>query len=86
MGHDSNMALSDEKALLKALVAARLELATGQVKAYSIAGRSFTLHSLGEISREITACEERIAIATNGGVTYSNMSGPDSAEPIGSFG
>lgn len=80
------MALSDEKALLKALLAARLELAGGGVKSYTIAGRSFSLHSLGELTREISDCESRIAIMTNGGVVYSRMDGTDSAEPIGSLG
>lgn len=78
------MGLSDEKALLKALLSARLELAGGGVKSYSIAGRSFSLHSLAELSKEITRCESRIAVMTSGGVTHANMSGPDSAEPIGS--
>jgi hypothetical protein len=78
------MGLSDEKALLKALLAARIEVATGGVKSYSIAGRSFSLHSLSELTAEITRCESRIAVMTSGGTTYANMSGPDSAEPIGS--
>ena len=77
--------LSDERALLKALVAARLSIATGGVSSYAIAGRQFTKHSLSELSREISACESRVAIMQTGGVTYSDMSGPDSAEPIGSF-
>lgn len=77
--------LSDERALLKALLAARLTLAADGIASYAIAGRQFTKRSLSELTREISDCESRIAIMQTGGVAYSDMSGPDSAEPIGSF-
>lgn len=77
--------ISDERALLKALLAARLSIVTGTVSSYTIANRQFTKHSLGELSREINDCEGRIAVMQTGGVVYSDMSGPDSAEPIGSL-
>lgn len=69
---------------IKNVEEAILELTQGNVKSYSIAGRSFTLHNLDELMGVRRKLMSEKAIAANGGVTYANMSGPDSAEPIGS--
>lgn len=69
------MALSDDRAYLKQLYAARLSIATGGVSSYSVPGRSVTKLSLGEINKEIARVEANIAAREGGLVTYASLRG-----------
>lgn len=67
------MAARSPDEMLEAVQNALFALVSGGVSSYSIAGRSFTKHSITELQRLEAYYQSQVSASRNGIVTYADM-------------